>query len=59
MKVPFTLLLLAAVTAAGSALDLWQYPEAADRNALFIGGFAAEFSVTGGFAVPPPECYLD
>ncbi|MDR2661833.1 MAG: hypothetical protein LBC31_02415 [Treponema sp.] len=58
MKAPFVFLLLAAAS-AGNALDLWQYPEMADRNALFTGGFAAEFSVTEGFALPPPEFYLD
>ena len=53
----FPLLLL--LPARAPALDLWQYPEAAEKNALFLDIHAATLSWTDGFSVWPPELAFD
>jgi hypothetical protein len=52
------LILLLLSPAALRAADLWQYPEAAEENALFIGVLAASVGA-GGFQVPKPEFNAD
>jgi hypothetical protein len=49
-------ILLAAPLAA---LDFWQWPEAADKNALFLDARFAGVSFTDGFQVFPPAFSLD
>ena len=53
------LLLLLLPSSFLPALDLWQYPEAADKNALFLSGQLARLSFTDGFSVWPPELTFD
>jgi hypothetical protein len=55
----FALLLLPLPPVFSPALDLWQYPEAADKNALFLDVRAAALSFTDGFSVWPPELAAD
>ena len=61
----FALLLLALAASPARAFDVWQYPEAADRGAIFAGAFAASFSYDfadpskSKFGLDYPEVYLD
>jgi hypothetical protein len=41
------------------AVNLWQYPEMAEKNSLFLGGLAASLSFDEGFGTPPAELQLD
>ena len=56
---PLALIIFLSLVSSLSAFDLWQYPEMAYRNALFIGCFAAPLSLTEGFKTPPPEFNID
>jgi hypothetical protein len=41
------------------AVDFWQYPEMADRNAFFIGVFPILFTFDEYFDVRHPEIFID
>jgi len=42
------------------AIDFWQYPEMADKHAIFIGGFPVQFRTeTRSADYYPPEFYVD
>ena len=66
-KILILLLLLVIASPESSSLDFWQYPEIADKNALFVGGFAASlsidfsesFSFADNFSFYYPELFLD
>ena len=52
----FCLIVLASLL---PALDVWQHPELADRNSLFIGILSPSISFTEGFILQPPEVNFD
>jgi hypothetical protein len=57
-------LLLSAVflyynAVSASAFDFWNYPEAADKHALFAGLLSPSLSFADGFAMTPPALTLD
>jgi len=60
-KITSLLFLMALLLTAqpSDALDFWQYPEMAERHALFIGVFAARFDFTDYFTLWPPEIIVD
>ena len=45
------------------AIDLWQYPEMADRHSIFVGGFFSSVTFTDSiddlFSIYYPETYAD
>jgi hypothetical protein len=59
------LLLLAFMPRAAHSFDLWQHPEMAERETVFVGGFAASFSYSytqpGAFrfGFSTPEIFFD
>lgn len=54
------LILLGAFPREVSALDFWQYPEMADKHAIFLGGFPVRFSIEErSVDYYPPELYVD
>ncbi|MDR2489953.1 MAG: hypothetical protein LBD20_00955 [Spirochaetaceae bacterium] len=57
MKRPFYALLLLLPPAFLPALDLWQYPEAADKHAMFLSGYIAALSFSEGFVLGVPSGY--
>jgi hypothetical protein len=58
LKKPLLCVPLLAAVFSLHAFDLWQYPEMAGENTVFIGGFAAALTKEG-FTVPLPEFHLD
>jgi hypothetical protein len=44
---------------SASAVDLWLYPEAADKNSFFAGVSSPAVSFTNGFAMLPPDITAD
>jgi hypothetical protein len=54
-----TLLLPLFLAGRSFALDFWQHPEAADKNALFLDVRFSAVSFSGGFDLFYPECVLD
>ena len=60
MKLYFSAFLFLVIAALLPALDLWQHPEAAEGNSLFLGVSAPLFSFDGGFEFKlSPELTLD
>ena len=61
MKIFFLILLIFLSVFSPGALDLWQYPEMADRNSIFAGVFVTSFSTVydNYFKIPDPEVHLD
>jgi len=61
----FFVLLLIVLSVSVNAFDVWQYPEAADRNSVFVGVFAAFFAYelsdppSTEFSFDWPEFYID
>jgi hypothetical protein len=61
----FTILLLLFLLADAQAFDLWQHPEMAERETIFVGGFAASFAYSytqlGAFkfGFSTPEIFFD
>jgi hypothetical protein len=61
----FAVLLLLVLSPPAPAFDVWQYPVAADKGAIFAGFFAAYFAYDfakpdeSKFAFDHPEVYLD
>ena len=58
-KILFLLCLLWICRGNVHAIDFWQYPEMADKNALFVGIFPVQFTFTDYFTVRQPEFYVD
>ena len=56
---PPLVLLLLFVAGRSSALDFWQHPEAADKNALFLDVRFSAVSFSDGFDLFYPEFVLD
>ena len=40
-------------------LDLWQYPEMADKHSLFAGAFPVKFTMSDYFDIGHPEFFFD
>jgi hypothetical protein len=60
MSKPFLLLLPALCCGSpAAAADIWQYPEAAGKNALFLDIRFASLSLEGDFTALYPEASLD
>jgi hypothetical protein len=56
----FVLALSSAIPHKATAFDFWQYPEMADKHAIFLGGFPVRFSIEErSVEYYPPELYLD
>jgi outer membrane receptor protein involved in Fe transport len=53
------LAVLTAVSFSAHAVDFWQYPEMADRNAVFAGIFPLQFTFAGYFSVRSAEFFAD
>ena len=49
MKVFFFCICLVAAAATLPAFDLWQHPESAERNSLFVTAAGPEISISDGF----------
>ena len=60
MKAFFFVFYFAAAAAALPAFDLWQHPEAAERNSLFASASGPALSISGGFELQlAPQFSLD
>jgi hypothetical protein len=53
LKPFFFSICLAVVVTDLSAFDLWQHPEVAERNSLFVSGAAPIYSFSDGFQLVP------
>ena len=49
LKLFLSVIYLTVIAAALPAFDLWQHPESAQRNSLFVAASAPQFSINDGF----------